>query len=193
MMIQSFADPEAELIWSGRRSRKLPVDIQNVAVRKLRLLNQARGAGRSSRAARQSAQSTLERTVRDSIRFGSMNNGRSALSGMREDRRMSKSSTITSRSGLLHNPHPGEILLEEFLKPMGLSQNALARAVHVAPRRINEIVLGKRDVTADTDLRLARYFGLSEGFFLGLQMDYDLMQRRREIDRDLKNIRPRAA
>ncbi len=85
---------------------------------------------------------------------------------------MSKSSTTTSRSGLLANPHPGEILLEEFLKPMGLSQNALARAVHVAPRRINEIVLGKRDITADTDLRLARYFGLSEGFFLGLQMDY---------------------
>src|SRR6266478_9280142 len=74
----------------------------------------------------------------------------------REDRRMSKSSTATSRSGLLLNPHPGAILLEEFLKPMGLSQNALARAVHVAPRRINEIVLGKRDVTADTDLRLAR-------------------------------------
>jgi antitoxin HigA-1 len=110
-----------------------------------------------------------------------------------KDRQMSKSSTITSKSGLLLNPHPGEILLEEFLKPMELSQNALARAVHVAPRRINEIVLGKRDVTADTDLRLARYFGLSEGFFLGLQMDYDLMQRRREIDRDLKTIRPRAA
>ena len=91
------------------------------------------------------------------------------------------------------NPHPGEILLEEFLRPMGLSQNGLARAVHVAPRRINEIVLGKRDITADTDLRLARYFGMSEGFFLGLQMDYDLMQRRREIDRDLKAIRPRAA
>ncbi len=106
---------------------------------------------------------------------------------------MSKSSTTMSRSGLLANPHPGEILFEEFLKPMGLSQNALARSIHVAPRRINEIVLGKRDVTADTDLRLARYFGLSEGLFLGLQMDYDLMQRRREIDRDLKTIRPRAA
>jgi addiction module HigA family antidote len=95
-----------------------------------------------------------------------------------------------SKGGLLTNPHPGEILLEEFLKPMDLGQNALARTVHVAPRRINE---SKRDVTADTDLRLARYFGLSEGFFLGLQMDYDLMQRRREIDRDLKTIRPRAA
>jgi addiction module HigA family antidote len=113
--------------------------------------------------------------------------------GMKEDRHMSQSSTTTAKGGLLRNPHPGEILLEEFLKPMGLSQNGLARAVHVAPRRINEIVLGKRDVTADTDLRLARYFGLSEGFFLGLQMDYDLMQRRRVIDRDLKTIRPRAA
>lgn len=106
---------------------------------------------------------------------------------------MSKSSTTTTRNGVLRNPHPGEILLEEFLKPMELSQNALARAVRVPPRRINEIVLGKRDITADTDLRLARYFGVSEGFFLGLQMDYDLMQRRREINHDLKAIRPRAA
>ena len=102
----------------------------------------------------------------------------------------SKSSTTTD---LLPNPHPGEILMEEFLKPMALSQTALANAIHVPPRRINEIVLGKRDITADTDLRLARYFGMTEGFFLGLQMDYDLMQRRREIDRDLKAIRPRAA
>lgn len=91
------------------------------------------------------------------------------------------------------NPHPGEILLEEFLKPMAISQNALARAIHVPPRRINEIVLGKRDVTADTDLRLARFFGMSEGFFLGLQTDFDLMERRRQIARDLDAIEPRAA
>jgi len=104
---------------------------------------------------------------------------------------MSKSSTIMD--DLLPNPHPGEILLEDFLKPMGLSQNALARAVHVPPRRINEIVLGQRGVSADTDLRLARYFGLSEGFFLSLQAEFDLMQRRREIGDDLKSIAPRAA
>src|SRR5258707_13807800 len=109
---------------------------------------------------------------------------------MREDRPMSRSSTTMAKAGLLNNPHPGEILLEEFLKPMGLSQNALARAVHVAPRRINEIVLGKRAITPDTDLRLARYFGMSEGFFLGLQMNYDLMQRRREEDPDLKAVPP---
>jgi len=75
--------------------------------------------------------------------------------------------------------HPGEILLEEFLVPMGLSQNQLAREIGVPPRRINEIVLGKRRITADTALRLARYFNMSPGFWLGLQMDYEL-----ELERD---------
>ncbi|MBV6488191.1 MAG: HigA family addiction module antidote protein [Pseudorhodoplanes sp.] len=103
---------------------------------------------------------------------------------------MSRSRTTTER---LPNPTPGEILLEEFLKPMGLSQTALARAIGVPPRRINEIVLGKRTVTADTDLRLARYFGMSDGFFLQLQADHDLMARRRQIGDKLKAIRPRAA
>ena len=106
---------------------------------------------------------------------------------------MSKSATFKNKGKLLPNPTPGEILLEEFLKPMDLSQSALARALRISPRRINEIVLGKRAVTADTDLRLARYFGVSEGFFLGLQTDYDLMQRRREIGAVLKTIAPRAA
>ncbi|MEX1204179.1 MAG: HigA family addiction module antitoxin [Dongiaceae bacterium] len=94
---------------------------------------------------------------------------------------------------LLPNPHPGEILAEEFMRPLGLSQNGLARAIHVSPRRINELAQGKRSVTADTDLRLARYFGVSEGFFLGLQADYDLMERRRQIGSDLAAIKPRAA
>jgi antitoxin HigA-1 len=70
--------------------------------------------------------------------------------------------------------HPGEVLLEEFLKPMGLSQNRLALSVGVHPRRINEVVLGKRRVTAETALRLARYFGTSPQFWLGLQSDFDL-------------------
>ena len=70
--------------------------------------------------------------------------------------------------------HPGEVLLEEFLKPMGISQNHLAIQIGVPARRINEIVLGKRRVTADTALRLARYFGTTAKFWLGLQTDYDL-------------------
>jgi addiction module HigA family antidote len=100
---------------------------------------------------------------------------------------------MSRRRGRVLNPHPGEILLAEFLKPMGLSQTALARTIGVSPRRINEIVLGKRAITADTDLRLARYFGLSEGFFLSLQTDHDLMARRRQIGEKLKAIKPRAA
>jgi antitoxin HigA-1 len=79
---------------------------------------------------------------------------------------VSKSSTTTRQ---IPDPTPGEVLLLEFIEPMGLTQNGLARAIGVPPRRINEIVLGKRSITADTDLRLARYFGVSEGFWLGLQ------------------------
>ncbi len=79
------------------------------------------------------------------------------------------------------------------MQPLGLSQTALARALRVLPRRINEIVLGKRTVTADTDLRLTRYFGLSPGFFLGLQADHDLMARRRDLGDELESIKPRAA
>ena len=103
-------------------------------------------------------------------------------------RTKSKSSTTTD---LLPNPHPGAILLEDFLKPMGLSQTALANAISVPPRRINEIVLGKRAITADTDLRLARYFRMSEGFFLGLQTDYELMERKQAIGDQLRAITPR--
>lgn len=74
----------------------------------------------------------------------------------------------------LHPVHPGEVLLEEFLRPVGLSQNRLALDIGVPARRINEIVLGRRSITADTALRLARYFHTSPQFWLGLQMNYDL-------------------
>jgi addiction module HigA family antidote len=92
----------------------------------------------------------------------------------------------------LPNVHPGEVLLEEFLKPMGISQNRLARDISVPPRRINEIVLGKRAVSPDTALRLARCFGTSERFWLGLQMDFDLEAARNELsdrlDREVKPV-----
>jgi addiction module HigA family antidote len=107
--------------------------------------------------------------------------------------KMLKSSTTTRKQDLLPIPTVGEILLEEFLKPMELSQNALARAIGVPPRRINEIVLGKRAVTADTDLRLTRYFKLSEGFFLRLQISHDLRVQRRALGNKLDFIKPRAA
>jgi antitoxin HigA-1 len=93
----------------------------------------------------------------------------------------------------LKNIHPGEILLEEFLVPMGISQNALARAISVPPRRINEIVLGKRGITADTALRLSRALGTSEGFWMGLQADYDLEEARKLIDDALRHVEKLAA
>jgi addiction module HigA family antidote len=85
----------------------------------------------------------------------------------------------------LANVHPGEILLKDFLEPMNISQNALARAISVPPRRVNEIVLGKRGITADTALRLAAFFGTSEGLWLGLQADFDLEASRGAIRADL--------
>src|SRR5712691_8063142 len=77
-------------------------------------------------------------------------------------------------------PHPGAVLLEPFLKPSGLSQNALARDIGVPPRRINEIILGKRGITADTALRLAKHFGNSARYWMGLQTDFDLEEARRD-------------
>ena len=87
--------------------------------------------------------------------------------------------------------HPGEILLEEFLKPMNLSQNRLALSMGVPARRINEIVLGKRGITANTALRLARYFGMSPQFWMGIQMDYALDVAEDELsDRLAIEVRP---
>ena len=109
----------------------------------------------------------------------------------------SRSSTTTRRTAhtdRLPNPHPGEILLKDFLEPMGLSQNRLGREIGVPPRRINEIVHGKRSISADTDLRLARYFGISEGIWLGLQAAYELEKRRLELgDRLTREVRVFAA
>lgn len=93
----------------------------------------------------------------------------------------------------LPNIHPGEVLLEEFLTPLGISQNALARAARVPPRRINEIVLGKRGVTADTAVRLAAALGTSERFWLGLQADYDLEEAHRTLGKAVAQIERIAA
>ena len=82
--------------------------------------------------------------------------------------------------------HPGEILLEEFLKPMGISQYRLAKDISVPPRRINEIVHGKRSISADTALRLSRYFGLSERFWLNLQTRYDIEVQKDKLDKRIE-------
>ncbi len=100
------------------------------------------------------------------------------------------------RSKKIKPIHPGEILMEEFLTPMELSQNQVGRDLGVSPRRINEIIQGKRNVTADTALRLARYFKMSPEFWLGLQMDYDLAIEQdhsfQKIKKEVKIFHPHA-
>jgi antitoxin HigA-1 len=90
----------------------------------------------------------------------------------------------------LKNPMVGEILKEEFLEEIGMSQNALAKAISVPSNRIHAIVNGTRRVTADTDLRLCRYFSLSEGYFLRLQNAYELMEAKRKLGKSLIEIEP---
>lgn len=90
----------------------------------------------------------------------------------------------------LHNPHPGEILKEEFLAEIGISQNQLAHAIGVPGNRIHAIVNGTRDISADTDLRLCKFFDLSEGYFPRLQNAYDTMEAKRGIAEQVAKIKP---
>lgn len=87
-------------------------------------------------------------------------------------------------------PHPGEILMHEFLGPMGISQYRLAKEIGVPQRRIGEIVAGTRAITVDTGLRLSRFFGMSEGFWTGLQLDYDAASTKDALAKELASIRP---
>ncbi|MGD0726799.1 MAG: HigA family addiction module antitoxin [Spirochaetia bacterium] len=104
----------------------------------------------------------------------------------------SRSSTITHRrvnAARLPNVHPGEVLLEEFLKPMGISAYRLAKETALSQTRVSEIIRGKRSITAETALRLSRYFGNSAEFWLGLQNDYDLEESRIGLRKELESIR----
>ncbi len=93
---------------------------------------------------------------------------------------------------LLKNPHPGEILKFEFIDEIGMSQNQLADHINVPRNRIHAIVNGTRGITADTDLRLCKFFGLSEGYFLRLQNRYDMMEAKRSIAKQVEQIQPYA-
>jgi addiction module HigA family antidote len=92
----------------------------------------------------------------------------------------------------VHNPHVGEILKHEFLDELNMSQNALAKAIGVPANRIHAIIRGERTITADTDLRLCKFFGLSEGYFLRLQIAYELLEAKRTLTKKLAQIKPYA-
>lgn len=105
---------------------------------------------------------------------------------------MSKSQTTTNPEWL-HNSHAGELLVSEFMEPLNLTDEGLASALGVAPARLHSVTSGKTPIDADLDLRLARYFRMSEGFFLGLQIDHDLLAAKRALNGDLDRIVPLAA
>lgn len=105
---------------------------------------------------------------------------------------VSKSST-TTESEWLHNPHAGDLLASEFMEPLGLDCAALASAIAVELVRLQSVIDGEIPVDAELDLRLGRYFRMSEGFFLGLQDDYEIREAKRILDGDLDRIVPRAA
>jgi len=97
---------------------------------------------------------------------------------------------MTNNNEYIPIPHIGQILMEEFLEPLGITQNALAVAIGVPTNRINAIVRGQRGITADTDLRLTKYFGLSKGYFLRFQSNLELLEQGRKIENELSNIVP---
>lgn len=105
---------------------------------------------------------------------------------------MSRSRTITNPDWL-HNAHAGEILASEFMEPLGLDAAQLAEAIGARAEQVKAVVAGTKPVDAELDLRLARYFRMSEGFFLGLQADYELLEAKRTLNGDLDRIVPRAA
>ncbi|MCL2878998.1 MAG: HigA family addiction module antitoxin [Treponema sp.] len=87
-------------------------------------------------------------------------------------------------------PTIGEVLASEFLEPMNISQNALAKALGIPQNRVNEIINGRRGVSADTDLRLCRYFGLTDGYFIGMQMDFERIAVKRKLQKEIDKIIP---
>ncbi|MEM7688899.1 MAG: HigA family addiction module antitoxin [Pseudomonadota bacterium] len=106
---------------------------------------------------------------------------------------MSKSSTTIDTSDWLHIPHAGELLVSEFMEPLRLDVSALAQAIAVEPARLQNMIDGTKRIDGELDLRLARYFRMSEGFFMGLQIDCELRRAKRELNGELDRITPRAA
>ncbi|WP_337190681.1 HigA family addiction module antitoxin [Qipengyuania pelagi] len=122
-----------------------------------------------------------------------MRNGVYAFVGKADTHTMSKSSTITDRSDWLHIPHAGELLVSEFMEPLQLDTSALAKSIEVDQARLQALIDGSKRVDGELDLRLTRYFRLSEGFFLRLQASAELRTAKRALNGELDRIQPRAA
>jgi addiction module HigA family antidote len=195
---RSFRDRDAERLFERHRIKRLGPEVQRVALRKLRMLDAAVGledlrVPPGNRLERlhgdRAGQHSIRVNDRWRICFHSQNGD--AYDVEIVDLPLTEENEMAKR---LAPVHPGEILLEEFLEPLDLSQYRLAKEIHVPARRINEIVHGTRAVSADTALRLARYFGTSERFWMNLQAQWDLdTEYDRVGDRIAREITPRAS
>lgn len=187
-MIRSFGSKDTGRIWHEQYVKRVDRTMQRATLRKLELIH----AAKDVEDLRVPPGNRLERLVGDrrgSTASAATRNGVTASSGEREVRTMSNSST-TTESDLIEPIHPGETLMDDFIEGFGMTQNKLAVSIGVPPRRINKIVHGKRGITADTAIRLARYFGTSEELWMNLQSNYELRLERRALRDKVAAITP---
>jgi addiction module HigA family antidote len=196
-MILNWRCAETRRIFAATVSRKFPPDIQRIARRKLLQMHAATELGQLRVPPGNRLESLKRRPQKGCTASGSTTNGGFVSDGCRATARKSKSwittdhSFFMKRSKLLENVTPGEILLEDFLKPMGITQYRLAKEIGVPIRRVTEIVQAKRGITADTALRLGRFFNMAPEFWLNLQSHYDLEKEAKALAGRLqKEVRP---
>ena len=206
-MIQSFENAATEDIFNGKDTKAArkacPRNLWTIAARKLDQLDSVVLLGELGVPPGNRLEASFRAIAKDSTASGSTTDIVFASSGWSPAPAASKSSITTDRPNQedlmiripTHRPptHPGEMLLEEFLIPSGLTQRELATAIHVPYQRVNEIARGRRGVTPGTGLRLAKFFGTSADFWLNLQLRWDLYHAQRKERAALTTIRPRAA
>jgi len=186
---RSSGSKDTERVWHEQYVKRIDRTVQRATLRKLELIHAAIDVN-ALRVPPGPSWNDCSGTAVDSAASASTRSGVSASSGDREVRTMSNSSTTTESD--LSEPihHPGEILTEDVIEGFGITQNKLAVSIGLPPRRINEIVHGQRGITADTAIRLARYFGTSEEFWMNLQSNYELRLERRALREKVAAITP---
>jgi addiction module HigA family antidote len=191
-MIVSFRTKQTEKIWNGERVKKIPIEIQQIGRRKLRMLNNSQNLADL----RIPPSNRLEKLKGSTDDFYSIRINDQWRIVFRWDSNHAHDVEIIGLSQIneltmdtLANIHPGEILLEEFLKPMGISAYRLSKDTEIPQTRISMIIKGRRRITADTALRLSSYFGTTAKFWLGLQDDYDIEEVSKGNSNLFKRIR----